>query len=98
MELLSVKKPSNDVNGKEAHSVDDLLQQNPVPTKTKGWGTKRKKSASLDTDVFIGEGMCTLLRVYVPLKYLILIQIDYIFLLMVKLSVMFIFHNTNRSY
>lgn len=74
MELLSVKQPPADINGKEAHSMDNLLQErSPVPTKTKGWGSKRKKSTSLDTDVFIGESMCTitLLKVHAPLKYLI---------------------------
>ena len=60
MELLSAKEP--DINGKEAaQSLDDLLHENsPAPTPTskhvpKGWGSKRKKSVSLDTDVFVGE-------------------------------------------
>ena len=60
MELLSEKQPT-DINGKEAQSLDDLLHENsPAPTPTtkhmpKGWGSKRKKSISLDTDVFVGE-------------------------------------------
>ena len=61
MELLSAKQPT-DINGKEAtQSLDDLLHEgSPTPTPTtkhmsKGWGSKRKKSTSLDTDVFIGE-------------------------------------------
>ena len=62
MELLSMKKQPADVNGKDTQSLDDLLQESPSPSPTpttkhpsKGWGSKRKKSTSLDTDVFIGE-------------------------------------------
>lgn len=61
MELLSAKQPT-DINGKEAaQSLDDLLHESsPAPTPTskhmpKGRGSKRKKSVSLDTDVFLGE-------------------------------------------
>ena len=69
MELLSVKKQPTDINGKETQSLDDLLHGSPSPSPTpttkhpsKGWGSKRKKSTSLDTDVFIGE--CLLHEVF----------------------------------
>ncbi|XP_065899982.1 ankyrin-repeat and fibronectin type III domain-containing 1-like isoform X2 [Dysidea avara] len=52
MEMLSLKstKPA----GKEAHSMDDLLNERPSTPKSmgKGWGSRRKKSISMDTDVF----------------------------------------------
>lgn len=61
MELLSVKRPT-DIHGKEAQSLDDLLHESPSPSPTpnskhtsKGWGSRRKKSSSLDTSVFVGE-------------------------------------------
>ena len=59
MELLSEKQQAAS-NGKETQSVDDLHHEgSPLPTPTKhgskGWVQKRKKSASLDTDVFVGK-------------------------------------------
>ena len=59
MELLSEKQQAA-INGKETHSVDDLHHEGSpllTPTKygSKGWVPKRKKSTSLDTDVFVGK-------------------------------------------
>jgi len=54
MELLSSRsaKPA----GKEAHSMDDLHNERPSTPRSmaKGWGSRRKKSVSMDTDVFTG--------------------------------------------
>lgn len=57
MELLSAKPLPADVNGKDTQSMDNLRDNCSTPTKLtpRAWGSKRKKSTSLDTDVFIGN-------------------------------------------